>query len=60
MSVMDWEDVFLLFLMEPQLKDQKNVMGGAGCTSCACDANWRSTTLFLLLVICDASANYVE
>ena len=35
--------------MEPRLKDQKNVMVGAGCTSCACDANWKSF-LFLLLV----------
>ena len=25
-EVMDWEDVFLLFAVEPRLKDQKNVM----------------------------------
>ena len=117
MSVMDWEDVFLLFAMEPQLKDQKNVMveldvlpapvmptgdqlllfllacecdasanyvsdglggcilavcdgasvegseecdGGAGCASCACDANWRSTTPVSLACECDASPSYVS
>ena len=32
------------------LKGSEECDGGAGCTSCACDANWRSTTLFLLIV----------
>ena len=49
-SVMDWEDVFLLFAMEPQLKDQKNVMVELDVLPCACDANWRSTTPCFLLV----------
>ena len=35
--------LFLLFAMEPQLKDQKNVMVELNVLP-ACDANWRSTT----------------
>ena len=44
-------DVFLLFAMEPQLRIEE-CDGGAGCTSCACDANWSQSRR----IECDASA----
>ena len=50
MSVMDWEDVFLLFAMEPQLEGSEECDGGAGCTSCACDANWEISPSWVLIV----------
>jgi hypothetical protein len=50
MSVMDWEDVFLLFAMEPQLKDQKNVMVELDVLPAPVMPTGDQLLLFLLLV----------
>ena len=37
--------------MEPQLKDQKECDGGAGCTSCACDCQLEINYSLSLLIV---------
>ena len=60
MSVMDWEGCILAVCDGASVEGSEECDGGAGCTSCACDANWRSTTPVSLACECDASANYMS